>query len=71
MKPNSKHWIWILLGTVALVAAVIIYMVFPLHQNDINEKAVAAQAASYYDAVVGQETDSVNAQEAQRIVEGD
>lgn len=71
MKNKKCTWIWILLGALVLVAAVVLYMVFPLHHDDINERAIAGQAASYYDALIGQDTDSLNAPEAQRAVEGE
>ena len=71
MKSRKKGWIWILLAALILVAAVVVYMAFPLHRNGMNRKAVAGQAATYYDALVGELTDSINAPEAQRAVEGD
>lgn len=46
-------------------------MVLPLRSARIDRKAVAAQAATYYDARLGEIADSVNADEAQRSVEGD
>ena len=70
-KRHNTHWVWILLGAILLLAAVVLYMIFPLHHADINERAVAGQAASYYNAVIGQESDSINAAEAQRTVEGE
>lgn len=71
MKSARYRWIWILLGAVALIAAAVLYMVLPMRSARIDRKAVAAQAATYYNARLGEIADSVNADEAQRSVEGD
>lgn len=71
MKSAGYRWIWILLGALALIAAAVLYMILPLRSAAVDRKAVAAQAATYYDARLGRTADSVNAAEAQRCVEGD
>ena len=43
-----------MLGAVALIAAAVLYMVLPLRSARIDRKAVAAQAATYYDARLGE-----------------
>lgn len=69
MKKSNKHTLLIVLGAVALLVAVVVYIIFPLHQERINRQAVAAEAASYYDDQFV-EDDSSTIDSARQMAEG-
>lgn len=69
MKPKYTNIYWILGIAFVIIAAVIVYIIFPLNHQWLDRKAVAAQAATYYNPEVTT-LDSLQADTAQSIVDG-
>lgn len=69
MTKKTRHNILIALAALALIAAVVVYIIFPLHQEKINREAVAAEAATYYNEQFSN-SDSITEMRARQIVEG-
>lgn len=69
MKRSGKHKLLIVLAIVALLAAVVVYIIFPLHQEKLNREAIAGEAATYYnDQFVVDDSSTIDS--ARQIAEG-
>lgn len=71
MKKRNRQWLLILLGSLIIIIGVVVYIVFPLHQEKVNREAVAGQASTYYYGEFARPGDSLTAIRARDIVEGD
>lgn len=69
MKKKKHTWL-IVLGVVVLIIAVVVYIIFPLHQEKINREAVAGEAATYYNDQFVDDDSTGTVDSARQIAEG-
>lgn len=69
MKPKYKKLAWILGTALVVIAAVVVYVVYPLNNQWLDKKAFDAQAATYYNEELT-DLDSAQNQTVQTLLDG-
>lgn len=69
MKPKYKNLYWILGFALVIIAAVVVYVVYPLNNQWLDKKAFDAQAATYYNEELTN-LDSLQSDTVQNMVDG-
>lgn len=69
MKPKYKKLAWILGTALVVIAAVVVYVVYPLNNQWLDKKAFDAQAATYYNEELT-DLDSAQNHTVQTLVDG-